>query len=110
MSDQKRDADTVLDLPMESNDSGADTIRGYLAALLHELWKHGEGFSSKRPFGNSDWQRELAVPLIKAGLVKGSFDEDGFLDEVDWRATDRVLADAIAAWGSPTTPSEEQTR
>lgn len=34
----------VLNCPMEDNDSGANTIRGYLIALLTTLWEEGEGF------------------------------------------------------------------
>lgn len=49
----------VLDLPMDDNDAGAKTIREYLASLVEMLWVEGEGFSGKRPFGNSGWEAEL---------------------------------------------------
>lgn len=49
----------VLDLPMDDNDAGAKTIREYLVSLVEMLWVEGEGFSGKRPFGNSGWEAEL---------------------------------------------------
>lgn len=72
----------VLDLPLPDNDSGADTVRGYLVALLAAVWDEGEGFSGKRPFGNSGWHGDFDQAFIKAGLVPGQLDEDGWVDEV----------------------------
>lgn len=69
----------VLDLPMGENDANASTVGDYLIKLLLTLWKEGEGFSGKRPFGNSGWEYELYSPLIKAGMVKGELDEDGYI-------------------------------
>lgn len=87
----------ILALPMQDNDSGADTIRGYLIALLIELWREGEGFSGKRPFGNSSWEWDLYEPLVKAGVITGTFDEDGNLDDLDGEAGNAAIARAIEA-------------
>lgn len=76
-------AKAALDLPMDENDAGAQTIRGYLKALLLQLWQQGEGFGGKRPFGNSGWDHDLYRALVKAGVIKGKLDEDGFIDEYD---------------------------
>jgi hypothetical protein len=92
-------SEQVLALPMESNDSGADTVRGYLVALLRELWQHGEGFSGKRPFGNSGWDWDLMPPLIKAGYITGTLDEDGYIEECDERTGRRLIAVAIGHLG-----------
>lgn len=70
----------ILKLKMKPNDSGAKTVGGYLASLLTTVLEEQEGFSGKRPWGNSGWEYDLYEPLIKAGLVKGTFDEDGYLD------------------------------
>lgn len=67
----------ILDLPMQENDAGAATIRDYLKKLLSYLINSGEAFSGKRPFGNSGWEWDMHMPLVKAGLVKGQLDEDG---------------------------------
>jgi hypothetical protein len=89
----------VLDCPMEPNDSGADIIRGYLIALLVELWAKEEKFSGKRPFGNSGWPWDLYLPLVKAGFITGSLDEDGYLDDFDDGAGDELISGAIRALG-----------
>jgi hypothetical protein len=90
----------ILDLPMEDNDSGADTVRGYLVALLAEVWEHTEGFSGKRPFGNSGWDWDLMIPLVKAGYITGKFDEGGCLDDCDDNAGQKLIAAAILALGT----------
>lgn len=87
----------VLDLKLPDNDSGADTVRGYLVALLRTLWQEQDGFSGNRPFGNSDWASDLYVPLIKAGYVRGVLDEDGYIWECDDDAADALITSAIEA-------------
>ena len=98
----------VLDLELPDNDSGARTVRGYLIALLRALWQGREGFSGKRPFGNSDWDAEFVVPFAQAGFIdldvrwEGS-PTDGWW-EYDYNAVDNdrigVLVDnAITALG-----------
>ena len=92
----------LLDLPLPENDSGADTVRGYLVALLTMLWQEGEGFSGKRPFGNSSWEYDLYQPMARAGLITATFDEDGYVDSFPTtrrlKADDLILA-AIKALG-----------
>ena len=100
ISDQT--ADAVLDCPMQSNDAHAATVRGYLIALLRELWREAEGFSGKRPFGDSGWQYEVYAALGHAGLLKVTFDPDGYIEDVDERAGDTLVyaaLDRLAAVG-----------
>jgi hypothetical protein len=92
----------VLATPMGDNDANAATIRGYLIALLATLWDEGAEFSAKRPFGNSGWENELYAPLAKAGHITGRFDEDGYLEDPDEQAGDKLLAAAIQALGQET--------
>ena len=54
-------------------------IRDYLHLLLKTLWKEGESFSGKRPFGNSDWEDHLLIPLVVNGFVRGVVDEEGYV-------------------------------
>lgn len=89
----------LLDLPLPDNDSGASTVRGYLAALTERVWEENECFSGKRPFGNGGWQFDLYVPMIRAGLVGGTFYEDGDLEDVDEDAADKLILEAIRAMG-----------
>lgn len=59
---KKIDLDDVLSFPMEDNDADAGTVGHYLYSLLWMVWQHGEGFSGKRPFGNSVWECDLYKP------------------------------------------------
>jgi hypothetical protein len=85
----------ILDIEMQKNDANAKTIRDYLKALLTKLWTEGEGFSGKRPFGNSGWEFEIYTALIKAGAVDGKLDQDGYLDKVDDMAANKLIFEAI---------------
>ncbi|MFE2994179.1 hypothetical protein ACFXG4_04095 [Nocardia sp. NPDC059246] len=85
---------------MQDNDADAETIRGYLLALLRQLWEHGEAFGGKRPFGNSGWEYELYEPLARAGLIEATFDEDGYFDTCDNHAGHELIAQAITALGT----------
>lgn len=84
----------VLALPIASND--ADTIGEFLIALLRALWSEREGFSGKRPFGESGWDSELYIALIHAGMVTGTMN-GGYLMTVDEREADRLILAAIQA-------------
>lgn len=99
------DIRAVLGCPMDENDSGADTVKGYLKALLTTLWEEGEGFSGKRPFGNSGWDHDLAKALVKQKIIKGRIlteMEDGeiideYLDDYDDKQLAKVIFEAIEA-------------
>jgi hypothetical protein len=93
-------ARAVLDLDIGDNDSGAPTVRGYLLALLAELWREEQGFSGKRPFGNSGWQYDIYKPMVAAGLATGTLDADGYLDTVNTREADALILAAIAELGA----------
>ncbi len=92
------DLKAVLDLPLaKENEAGAATVRGYLKALLRELWREEGSFSGKRPFGESGWKHDLYVPLVRAWLVAGVIDEDGFIEDVDKEAADNLILAAIGS-------------
>lgn len=79
------------DIPLEDNDADAGTIGEYLESLLVTIISEGEGFSGKRPFGNSGWEWTMHNGLFKAGLLKGTADEEGNLDEYDSVVADQIL-------------------
>ncbi len=87
----------VLEIPMGENDAEASTIKEYLIALLDKLWAEEEGFSGKRPFGNSGWSYDLYKPLVTVGAVAGKLDSDGDIEEVDRDAANGLIFAAIAA-------------
>lgn len=73
-----RDVSAALELRFDSDVGDNLTVRDYLRILLLQLWAQQEGFSGKRPFGNSGWEYDLLFPLAKAGFVDlGPMDEDG---------------------------------
>ena len=74
----------ILNLRIDNEDFDHHlTIKGYLKLLLTTIWEEGDGFSGKRPFGNSGWEYDLYTPLVKAGVLEGVLDEDGYIDAVD---------------------------
>jgi hypothetical protein len=95
----------VLSLPLpQPNDAQAATLRDYLIALLHELWREADEFSGKRPFGNSDWQYDLYEPMGRAGWIEIYFDEDGYVHDFTaeaHRQADNLIYAAIHALGEP---------
>ncbi len=88
----------ILDLVMQDNDAGAGTVREYLLALLRGAWEEGEGFSGKRPFGNSSWEYDLYYVLVRNELMAGTFDEDGYANtDFDTDAGHALILSAIEA-------------
>lgn len=69
-------AQKVLDLEIDHSDlEEPATVREYLKLQLATLWYEGEGFSGKRPLGNSGWDEELAYALCEAGYLAGTYNE-----------------------------------
>jgi len=91
----------IIDLPMGKNDARARTIGGYLAALLEGVLREGECFDGKRPFGNSNWEGEMMTALVKAEVIPGVIDEDGFLDDADYDAGTEALVGALVVLRGP---------
>ena len=81
----------ILALPMQDNDARAATIKDYLIALLRKLWADGESFSGKRPFGNSGWDQDLTIPLVVAGVIDGTMDEDGYIDNANYNQANAAI-------------------
>lgn len=82
-------------IPMGKNDIGAKTIGEYFEKLLLTLWDEQEDFSGKRPFGNSGWEYDVYASLISAGIVDGSLDEEGCVDEVAYSAANNIICEMI---------------
>lgn len=86
----------ILDITFESMDLNKKvSIREYLKELLKMVWIEEEGFSGKRPFGNSGWKYEIYKALIVAGLVTGAIDSHGYIEKVDGKEADRLIKEAI---------------
>jgi hypothetical protein len=85
----------ALALEIGDNDAGAVTVRDYLVKLLATAWCDEQSFDGKRPFGNSGWQDEVYRPLVAAGLIIGTLDEDGCIEDADYDAGEELILACI---------------
>lgn len=93
MSDQE-----LLALTFSSGDLNKSvSIREFMQELLLTLWDEQEGFSGKRPFGNSGWTGDMEACLIKAGVVTGELDDDGCIYLFDNKEFDKTIVRIIRA-------------
>lgn len=69
------------------------TIKEYFRRLLETLLTEEEGFSGKRPFGNSGWKHDIYKCLIENGYISGKVDEYGYIEEL--HHDDEVVADRL---------------
>lgn len=72
-----------------------ENTNSYLERLLQELLRDPEGFSGKRPFGNSGWIHELYECMAKDGMIEVTYDEYGHVDEVPSHA-DSLLSNHVS--------------
>jgi len=89
---------TISLLPLPKNDAGAGNIFQYLQELLLKVWVEEDNFSGKRPFGNSGWKYEIAKELIKADLVGGKLDKDGYVEKLDNKRFNDIMIQVIKFW------------
>lgn len=87
----------ILSLPVFRDGRYDGNIGDYLRALLTLVWTKREGFSGKRPLGDSGWEYDLYKPLVVAGIVSGTVDEDGDVYDIDRDAADQIILEAIMA-------------
>lgn len=90
-------AEEILNLKLGYNDAHASTVREFMRKLLVKMWDEGEGFSGKKPFGNSGWEQPITLAMIRAKLINGEIDEDGFIKTMDRSASERLIRKAINA-------------
>lgn len=88
----------IRDIKFYSNDLNEElTIKAYLILLLRTLWIEEESFSGKRPLGNSGWKGDIEVALVKNKIIKGKVDSDGYLEESDSEAADKLILELITS-------------
>ena len=89
----------ILEIKIENDDfPKKTTIKDYLKRLLETVWEEQEMFSGKRAFGNSDWCYDLYIPLIKAGVIDGELDEDGYVNKCDNPKGHKIIMDCIKSF------------
>lgn len=77
------DLDAALEVRFDSDAGDNLTVREWLCSLLTTVWIKQEGFSGKRPWGNSGWHCDVFTALIKAGFMEGRIDDEGYLEDWD---------------------------
>lgn len=88
----------ILDLRFREDEEGYEhgtTIREYMIKLFTNLWKYQADFNGKRPLGNSGWDYDLYVVLVRNGVVRGKLDPYGFVQELDKEAAFELILRAI---------------
>ena len=83
----------VLDVMIDGDFTG--TLRDFFKELSLMVWNEGEGFSGKRPWGNSGWEYQVFEALIKGGHVPGKLDSDGYIEECDDREITRLVTELV---------------
>lgn len=87
----------ALEIRFNSDAGDNLTVRDYLRTLLETLWSQGEGFSGKRPFGNSGWEYDLYTPLVRGGFIAGTLDNHGYIDDIDKHGAEAYVLKLITA-------------
>jgi len=80
--------DEILNIKVIDGDGSQTTIKEFLFLLMSTLWRKEEGFSGKRPFGNSGWKHAIYEALVRENVIDGVIDEDGYVESID-----QILAD-----------------
>lgn len=88
--------DKALDLRFEHEILGDVSLREFFCTLLVKLWDDPCGFSGKRPWGNSDWDAPVYAVLIKAGVITGELDSDGYIKDCDYWTGSEFISKMIA--------------
>lgn len=98
---KKLNSDEILALDIQDPrvyETRIVTIKDYFHILLRTLWEEEEGFSGKRPFGNSGWKWDVYVVLIRAGVIDGELDEDGLvkaMSDIEMEKAEKLISRLI---------------
>lgn len=92
----------LLDVIFEADSHNGSymSLREWLKSLLATLWEEGEGFSGKRPFGDSGWDWQLyadlanASPQFRETINARYYDEE--MEDFDEAKAEELISDAIA--------------
>jgi len=87
----------ILDLTIREEFQLPPTIGAFFRESMKKLWIEDEGFSGKRPFGNSDWKHGIYHALYDGGLIRGKTDEEGYLTWWDRKEADKLILSALSA-------------
>lgn len=79
-----------------SSDLGRDmSVRDFFKQLMITLFVEGEGFSGKRPFGNSGWTHDLEKTAVENKFVQGVIGSDGYVENIHSEEFDDLIFNTI---------------
>ena len=84
------------------------TIKSYLMEVLITLWCEGEDVTGNRAADAPGWTDPVYGALIRAGVVGGSFNDDGSLETVHWIVANDKLCNAIRNLGHRVPEEDER--
>lgn len=79
---------------LETEVYDGDTLRTVLKDLVVKIFNEQEGFSGKRPFGDSDFYCRVENSLVIAGFVEGVV-EDGEVVQSNDAQFDKLIKDCV---------------
>lgn len=85
----------LLEFKYKFSEHGKITIRAWLTKILTKLMEEEDSFSSKYPFGDSDWTYDLPYALVKAKAVDGEIDGGEVLDCDDFPKAKKIIKELI---------------
>ena len=89
----------LLDFKFYCNDLDRTlTVREYFVELLATLWREADGFSGKRPFGNSGWNFEIEGALVESGKIPGKLEYGEYIADEN---PDPLIIEAIYLLNRP---------
>ena len=95
IGDKHPDRCDILNMTVKTGDFEG-TLKELLKKITLMVWMDGEGFSGKRPLGQSGWKFDVYKALIENGHIPGKLDKDeGYVEECDCLEADRMVAKLI---------------
>ena len=86
----------ILDLEFYSQDwYRTMTVKEFLKKILSTYIREREEFSTKRPFGNSDWDSDLIILFIKKNIIKGKIDKYNSIEDFDFGQFNILLQNIV---------------
>ena len=86
----------ILELKFYSQDWYREmTVKEFLKKILSTFIRQREEFSTKRPFGNSDWDSDLIILFINKNIIKGKIDKYGGIEDFDFGRFNLILQNLV---------------
>lgn len=92
--------ENVLDTEINIGDDFRGTLREFFVELAIKVWVEEEGFSGKRPWGNSGWKNDVYAELVRNGVLPGVINEYEELENVDKKEADALIVELLVNYAT----------